>query len=144
MGSISTIGLDGLISDMERLAVLPDSVLDDMLNAGADVLEKAQERSAQTMLGGPYSKGVTAKAIKRTKSKKAKNGRSLEIYPQGSRTGPRSKKSRRNAEVAFVNEFGKRGQPARPFIKAANDAATSEVTEAVGGAMNAFLDKLNL
>jgi hypothetical protein len=26
----------------------------------------------------------------------------------------------RNAEIAFVNEYGKKSQPARPFIKTAN------------------------
>lgn len=37
-------------------------------------------------------------------------------------TRQRGKEKIRNAAIAFINEYGKRGQPARPFIRTAFDA----------------------
>ena len=42
--------------------------------------------------------------------------KSITVAPQG-----HNKRGTRNAEVAFVNEFGKRGQPGRPALKTANE-----------------------
>lgn len=56
----------------------------------------------------------------------------------------------RNAEVAFINEFGKsgkhgkKGQPARPFIRTANEAAEERATEAEEKVYNDFLNGKNL
>ena len=33
-------------------------------------------------------------------------------------------------KLAFINEFGKRGQTARPFIKDANESSAAQTTEA--------------
>ena len=38
MGGISVNGLDGLMDDLSELARLPDAVVDDILNAEADVI----------------------------------------------------------------------------------------------------------
>jgi HK97 gp10 family phage protein len=144
VGKIKTIGLDELISDMAALAELPGSVVESMLHAKADVIEPAQKKKAQAWLEGKYSQGVTAESIKRGKSKTKKNGMSLIIKPEGRRVGPRSRKSRRNEEVAFINEFGKRGQPARPFIGAANKESEAAATGAAAKVLENFIEKLNL
>lgn len=47
MGRITVNGLDALMDDLSDLAKLPDSVIDDVLNAEADVIVEAQKRSAQ-------------------------------------------------------------------------------------------------
>jgi len=156
---IATIGLTELIPNMEALAAIPDSVIDAMLNAKADVIEPAQHKSAASM--GVYKTGVTKGSIKRTKSKRENDGRSLEVYPQGTNS-----KGRRNAEVAFMNEYGTKGMrglkkkryvaalgkevsrlgrmPARPFIDAANKSAGGAATEAAAKVLDKYISSLNL
>jgi len=137
MGSAATIGLDSLIDDLAAFAALPDSVIDGMLTAEADVIEPEQHRTAESM--GVYRTGVTEGSIKRTKIKVGKGGRYLTIYPQG-----KNKDGNPNSEVAFVNEFGKEGQPARPFIDTANKNKGEEAVGAAETVYNAFLDSKNL
>lgn len=139
MASITTIGIDDLIDDLASLASLPDSVIDEMLTAQADIIEPEQRRTMQTMWAGPYRTGTTAGAVKRTKIKSGKDGRHLSIYPHGTNSD-----GNRNAEVAFINEFGKKNQPARPAIDTANK---NKAEQAHGGAekvYNAFVDSKNL
>jgi len=139
MGSISTIGLNDLIEDLSALAALPDSVIDEMLTAQADIIEPAQRRTMQAMWAGPYRTGATAGAVKRTKIRSGKDGRYLSIYPHGTNAD-----GNRNAEVAFINEFGKRNQPARPAIDTANKSKTEEAISAAAKVYNAFVESKNL
>ena len=148
MGLRATRGLDELMLDFAALAELPESVIDDMLTAQADVVEPAQKKYAKEM--GIYDLGVTEGSIRRTPITSSRSGRKLSIYPQG--TNP---KGRRNAEVAFMNEFGtndkrningkNRGKmPARPFIRTANEAVADEAVERSARIYNAFVDSKNL
>lgn len=137
MGRLEINGIDALMSDFAALAELPDSVIEDILNAEADVIEKAQKEKAQSM--GVYDTGITAESIKRTKVKKAASGSSLFVYPQG-----KNVRGDRNAEVAFVNEYGKEDQPARPFIRTANEEAGDETVQEGEKVYHKFLDSKNL
>ncbi len=137
MGSFKINGLDSLINDLSALAALPDSVAEDMLNAGADIIEAEQHKTAKSM--GVYDTGVTEGSIKKTKVKKTATGKSIDIFPQGVNSD-----GNRNAEVAFINEFGKIGQPARQFIRTANEAAEERATEAEEKVYNDFLNGKNL
>jgi len=142
MATFKATGLDSLITDMAALATLPTSVIDDMLGVGADVLEPALKSSAQSTLSGKYSTGKTAASIKRTKVSNAKSGRKISIYPHGTRNDRSSK--RRNAEVGFVNEFGKRGQPARPWMDKARKSNADASNAAMENVFDAFLKSKNL
>lgn len=141
MGNISTIGLDDLITDLSALAELPDSVIDAMLTAQADIIEPEQKRVMKTMWAGKYQTGKTAASVKRTKIKGGRDGRNLSIYPQGTNSD-----GNRNAEVAFVNEFGAHGgkQPARPAIETAIKNKAEQTFDAAEKEYNAFVDSRNL
>ena len=139
MARLEVNGLDALIDDLEALAQLPDSVTEDILEAQADVIQAEQQRTAKEMLVGPYATGKTAQSIKRTKAKKTSTGKSLSIYPQGTREGGKTA-----AEVAFLNEYGKKGQPARPFIRTANERAGDRAAQAGEKVYNDFLDRQGL
>lgn len=137
MGKLTVNGMDALIDDLADLAKLPDSVIEGILGAEADVIVQAQRRTARKM--GVYDTGMTADSIKKGKVKKTGLDRSITVSPQGN-----NKRKTRNAEVAFVNEFGKRGQPARPFIATANKEAEKEMHEAGEKVFHAYLDQKNL
>ena len=125
---------------MEAIAEIPDATILEMLSAEAGVIAEAQAAEARAM--GVVDKGVTARSITFDKKLKVtKDGKAIYVYPQGSRSdGSR----RRVAEVAFVNEFGKRGQPARPFINTANARKGDEAVKAAAEVYDNFLKSKNL
>ncbi len=144
MGRLTVNGIDALSDDFAALARLPDSVIDGILDAEADVILPAQRAEIEKQWNGPknLSTGMSAKSIKKGKVKKDRDGRSLSIYPKGTRK--RGGQTTRNAEIAFINEYGKRGQPARPAIDAANKKKEEEAVAAGERVYNQFLDSRNL
>lgn len=137
MGTITTKGVETLIEGLGDLASIPDGVIDEMLNAEADVIVSAQQASARTM--GVYNTGTTARSIKKGKTKKTATEKSITVSPQGTNA-----KGNRNATVAFINEYGKKGQRARPFIQTANKKAEQEAVGAGEKVYKAYLDSKNL
>lgn len=135
MARLNVNGLDDLILSLEEVAAIPDDVAAAMLGAEAQVVEEYQMGSAAAMLQGSYSTGQTAASIGRTGMKKGRTGaRQMYVYPQGV-----NDKGERNAAVAFINEYGKRGQPARPFIATANAAAADPAVEEAAKIYDRFL-----
>ena len=107
MAELSTQGLDGLIDDMTALMELPDETVLEMLTAEAEVVAAAQQSEAQSM--GVYATGKTAGSISYDKKLKVKGAsRAIYVSPKGTR-GDGNK--RRNAEVAFVNEYARLDNP---------------------------------
>lgn len=139
MARFEVNGLDALSDDLAALAALPDSVIDELLEAEADVIVEEQRRTAREMLVGEYASGTTAASIKKGKVKKTARGRSITVAPQGS-----NKRGDRNAEVAYINEYGKKGQPARSFIRTANERAEQKAVEAGEKVYHDFLDQHDL
>ena len=136
MAELNTSGLDELLSDMGAIAEIPDAVLLEMLVAEAEIIAPAQAQEARAM--GVYDTGTTAQSITYDKKlKETKDGKAIYVYPQGTR---RDGNSRRVAEVAFVNEFGKRGQPGRPALKTANERKEQEAVAAGEKVYHAYLD----
>lgn len=137
-------GLDALADDFAALARLPDKVVEDILDAEAEVITAAQREEIEKQWRGPHSLGISAKSIKKGKVKKDKDGRSVTVYPQGTRK--RRGRSTRNAEIAFINEYGAPGRhiAARPAIDAANKKKESEAVDAGERVYNAYLDSKNL
>lgn len=142
MARFDVYGIADLYSDLAALATLPDSVSDAILNAEADVIVEAQRDMMTKMQRGPNYTGTSAKSVKKGRVKRGKKGPYISIYPQGSRK--RNGKTYRNAEIAFVNEYGKRGQAPRPAIQTANQQAAGRATEAGEKVYHAYLDSKNL
>ena len=83
---------------------------------------------------GVQDTGLTISKIKKTKVKVKSGKRVIYIYPQGTRVrgkGENGKPVRvRNAEIAFINEYGTRRQAARPFVLQGNETSAEETTQA--------------
>lgn len=144
MASFRVDGLDELMLSFEQLSLLPDEVPMGMLDAGAAVLEEAQREKARTMLNGPYSIGRVISGLKRKKPKKTNDGYIQRITFEGTVTDQYHKKPTRIAEIAFINEFGKTNQPARPFIQTANEEKADEITAAEYQVYDKYLKSINL
>lgn len=152
MAEISFKGLDEFTLSLKEIAELPDEVIDEMLNAGADVAVAAQRREAEKLgkLGGyrndgqriDWSTGETARSIKKGRVKTKDGHRVIYVTPTGSRR--RGKTTTRNAEIAFLNEFGTKTIHARGFIRKANEDSAAAATAAQLAIYNKFLESKNL
>lgn len=143
MARLSVSGLDDLMLSLQEIAEIPDDVAKAMLNAGADVVVQAQKKAAYQM--GVLDTGLTIESIRKGPVRR-KNGSSfLYIAPRETRIrGKKKLQEVRNAEIAFVNEYGKRGQPPRPFIAAANEASATPAVEEAAKIYDAFLQSKGL
>lgn len=117
--------LEALQLSFDQIAKLPDEVIEEMLNAEADIIVEAQKESARKY--GVRDTGLEIESIGKTKVQQAKDGKCIHVYPQGSRT--RNGITTRNAEIGFLAEFGKTGVPARPFIRDANEKAADQAVD---------------
>lgn len=133
-------GCEELIAAMERIADLPDDVMTNALHAMADkAAEKIQQSGRSMGVYDPESDVHILDTVKKTgKVKRTEEGGTEAVTFTGSRTrGVRTANRTRNAEIAFINEYGKRGQKARPFIRNALEKNGEEITapaeEIIGG-----------
>lgn len=143
MAGFVTQGLDGLILDLQTVAEMPEEVQDDILNAEADVVAAAQRRKVREM--GIYdgsSPVHVANSIKKSKPTTKKGQRVIYVTPKGTRK--RGNTTTRNAEILYVNEFGKRNQTARPAVATANEESAAETTAAGLRVWSDYLTKNNL
>lgn len=143
MARFEVRGFGDLIADIASLAKLPEEAMDDMLHAEADVVEPAIKAKAEAY--GVKDTGMTVESIKRGKAKKSPDGRTMLISPQGTRK--RGNTEVRNAEIAFINEYGrgtdKQIQPARPFMRDAVAESEDEAVEAAQKVYDEYLKSKN-
>ena len=143
MAEISFQGIDDLLLSMEEIAEIPVEVQDEMLIAQAEITAEAQRKAAAAY--GVQDTGLVIRSIKPGKPKWRKGARVIYITPTGTRIrGKRKSQKIRNAEIAFVNEYGKRGQKSRPFIRKGNEDSAKAATEAAMKIHDRFLTSKNL
>ena len=106
--------------------------------------EEARERIRETgeAMGvrDPESSEHILDKLKLSKVTYTKDGGYLKVTYSGKRL--RGKTTTQNSEIAFINEFGKRGQPARPFMKTALDKSADEISQAGADKLSAWQDKI--
>lgn len=138
MATMTTTGLDEYALSFEELATLPDTVLKAMLQAEGEVIKRAQASTAASMLQGPYYAGGVVSGIRLGKYKRNAGNATMYVTFEGSQHGNRI------AEIAFINEFGKHGQPARPFIQTANERYAGEAVDAAAKIYDQYLTSKGL
>ena len=123
MADFNVTGLDDVMKEMMQHQQAAEEAIPEMLNAGADILVKAQKSEVQSMK--LVDTGDMMKSIKGDKIKKDKDGNSyIDVYPKG-----KDRKGVRNAEKAFIAEYGTSKIPARPWMRTANEKCSDEITE---------------
>ena len=128
-------GFDAINDMLSRLGEIPDDVRTKALDAMAEVAESSVRRTGEAMgVRDPDSQVHVLDKITHSKPKKTAAGGYSDVTFSGTRTRGRTKT--RNAEIAFINEYGKRSQPARPFIGRAmnenEDAIQAEAEKVIG------------
>ena len=144
MPAVTFDGLDDLMLSMKEIADIPDDVKDEMLQAKAAVVIPAMKAKAESMgiRQNIPDGGRMIDSIKAGKPKNTKTGRAVFVYPQGTRT--RGNTKTRNAEVAFIAEYGKKTVKPRPFMKEAVEASAEQAEKAALEVYDAFLKSKNL
>lgn len=140
MGGFRVDGLSALSDSLDKMAAMPDDVMGAMLREGADVLAKAQQESADAF--GLWDTGMMIESIKSGKARRTPDGGDISITPEGTRR--RGKTTTRNAEIAYVNEYGKEGQPGTGFISKANFEHGPDAIAASDKVYQNWLDKIGL
>ena len=115
MATLELTGFDDLADAFRRISEIPFEVTSDALDAMAAVAADQIRSTGESMgVRDPESDVHILDRIKPRKPKKTTEGGYEMISFTGTRR--RGNTTTRNAEIAFVNEYGKKGQPARPFI----------------------------
>lgn len=103
-------GLSELRKELAKAGNVPPEIRKEMVGEMADVTEKSLVFFAGTTLQGPYYQGDVARSVKAQKPRATKSGATCQVKFEGEAHGNRI------AEIAFINQYGKKSQPPRMFI----------------------------
>ncbi|MDY6444551.1 MAG: hypothetical protein SPK76_05925 [Bacteroidales bacterium] len=141
MAQISLDGLGEIDRMFRELGEIPFEVTEEALNAMAAVAEEHVRKTGQTMgVRDPESRVHILDTVTHTKPKKSDAGGYSDVTFSGTRTRGRTKT--RNAEIAFINEYGKRGQAPRPFIKQAAEQGADAIAKPGEEIIGAWFEKV--
>ena len=128
IAKLDLTGYDALLDAFDRLSEIPDSVvnkaLTEMETIAASEIKSSGERYG---VRDRESNVHVLDKIKINKPKRTASGAYADVTFSGSRT--RGKTSTRNAEIAFINEYGKRNQHARPFVGEAMEKNAERIAQ---------------
>lgn len=128
MASLELTGFEDLEDAFRRISEIPFEVTAEALDAMAEVAADKIRSTGESMgVRDPESDVHILDKIKPRKPKKTTEGGYEMISFTGTRR--RGNTTTRNAEIAFVNEYGKKGQPARPFIGTAMNRNADKIQD---------------
>lgn len=129
MPRLEISGFEELVEAFSRLEKVPDEVVIKVVQAMGDIAADAVKQQGEAVgVRDPNSDVHILDKIKVGKPRTTEYGAQADITFTGSRK--RGNTATRNAEIAFLNEYGKRGQTARPFIKTAFQREEKKIVQA--------------
>jgi hypothetical protein len=151
MARFDTNGLDALVLDLDEINEIDDGTMQEMLEAGGEVIRKAHVESIKKLFTRRSGK-LEGSPIVHKKMGGCGNLRYILVYPAGEhhtyrargktytkmnwgRKGTTVKKAggtkkATNQDVAFVHEFGGHGNAAEQWMRKANEEHATEATDA--------------
>jgi hypothetical protein len=168
MATLHCEGIEGLALSLEEFQKIPDSVVEEMLQAGGKVVADAQRAELRSL--GLVHSGKLAQSIEiHLKSGGRDNGNRCHavVYPEGSNHSYRSRvktraykrskhgrtytvgggrKTASNAEVGFIQNYGApgRGIAATNWMEHANEKSADACVQAMTAVYEAWLASLDL
>ena len=132
MARFSVSGLEAAQDELNKLIHIPEEGKKEILTAMATVAMEEQRKEGLAM--GVYDSQNEGKhaidSIGLSKPKITDDGGRISVTFKGTRKDKKHKKKVRHAEVMFVNNYGKRGQQPRPFVRSANAKAEERIQDA--------------
>ena len=141
MAQVNLSGFDEINDLFDQLKVVPFEVTSKALTSMANIAASKVKQSGQAM--GIYDEESNVhilEKIKVGKPKKTDSGGKVAIDFSGSRS--RGKTKSENTYIAFVQEYGKRNQPARPFIATAMTQNEKTIEDAGIAVFDSWFDNL--
>ncbi len=139
-----TMGLDSLILDLDEIRELDSDTWNRMLEAGGEVIRKAHEAKIREIFAS-HTGHLAGSPFIHKRSNESK--RDVLIYPKGTHHTYKAKNGgtaeARNADVAFVQEFGGHGNYPSQWMRTANEEHSSEAVDAMEAVYDEFLKKHN-
>lgn len=123
---------DALIAKLTRLGQRTDEVCEKALKAGAEVAEKAISSNLSAVIGKgtKYDSRSTGQLEKALGISPVKLNDRNELDVKIGFAEPRSD-GESNAKIANILEYGKSGQPPKPFLKPAKSKARRQIMAAM-------------
>lgn len=127
---------DALIAKLNRLGDRTDTVCEKALKAGADVAEKAISSNLSAVIG----KGTKLPSRSTGQLQKALGVSPVKVDAKGNYdikigfSEPRSDGDS-NAKIANILEYGKSGQPPKPFLKPAKSKSRKQIMQAISNTL---------
>lgn len=123
---------DALIAKLTRLGSKTDEVCEKALKAGAEVAEKAISTNLSAVIGKgtKYDSRSTGQLEKALGISPVKLNDRNELDVKIGFAEPRSD-GESNAKIANILEYGKSGQPPKPFLKPAKSKARRQIMAAM-------------
>ena len=143
MANFVISGTEELFSLMDRVSEFPDDVVEEALAAMAETAaEKIRESGRSMGVYDPKSNVHILDNIAVSKPKRTDDGGSATVYFKGTRRSSENAwaSTRRNAEIAFINEYGTTDQNARPFIRSAIEKNGDEISDKGGDILIKWLE----
>ena len=143
MASVIVKMPDEFLQKLSRLGEQTDRIAEEVLKAGAKVVEDKVRSNLTNVIGRntkskSRSTGQLLAALGTSKVRVDRNGNSdIKVGFAESRHDGKS-----NAQIANILEYGKHGQPAKPFLKPAKSASKSACEAAMKAAFEAEVNKL--
>ena len=123
---------------ISRLADRTDEIMPKVLDAGAKIVEAKVRSNLQSSIGNntKYKSRSTGELLSALGTSQARQDRNGDFNVKVGFSEPRSDGGS-NAKIASVLEYGKHGQPPKPFMKPARSASKAVAIDA----MKAKLDE---
>lgn len=132
---------DELIAKLTRLGQRTDEVCEKALKAGAEVAEKAISSNLSAVIGKgtKYDSRSTGQLEKALGISPVKLNDKGELDIKVGFAEPRSD-GESNAKIANILEYGKSGQPPKPFLKPAKSKARRQIMAAMTDTLEREMD----
>ena len=138
MARIEFGDIEALMDDLRQLGEDTEEMALEIVTEQQDILYEAQQKMAESMLQGPYYAGGVKEGMTKKTPFSTGNGAEAHITFEGMQHGSRI------GEIAFINEYGKTNQPARPFIQMAIEQENGNLGKAADKIVDKYLKKAGL
>lgn len=123
---------EDFLMKISRLGQQTDTILPKVLEAGAEVVEDKVRANLQGIIGSgtKYESRSTGELLSALGTSPALQDKNGDFDVKIGFAEPRSD-GESNAKIATILEYGKSGQPAKPFLKPAKSASKNACIEAM-------------
>ena len=134
---------EDFLMNVSRLADKTDEIIPKVLEAGAEVVEDKVRSNLQSVIGSgtKYDSRSTGELLRSLGTSPALQDRNGDFDIKVGFSEPRSDGDS-NAKIATILEYGKSGQPAKPFLKPAKTASRQECIDAMTRVLEEEVEKL--